>query len=269
LPEPIISPTIYLSDGGVWNNLGTQALMEDTIFQGNSRGIGAPSIVIVANASGGLRPQSGIEYLIPGWSEIKSLLRIVHIQNVNTVVPRVVNLVHAREQAWRDDNAPSSYSPLAIEIDIRRSPERLLWDWHVSFTPTRQRTLFSRSEYRWALNTLRDIEKIVEQDDVGHAKLRCHIVKSLRNKPRYRSNLEYRSVEDLETWSGFRQLCSLAQGKLEEVPTTLGRLSRKTAMALIARGYVNTLAAAHVFQLCNVYNMLSRLSRERLESLTS
>jgi hypothetical protein len=62
----------------------------------------------------------------------------------------------------------------------------------------------------------------------------------------------------------------LAPGQLEyDVPTTLDRIHRETAMALIARGYASTLAGTHVFGFADADLMIkSWLTRERLERLT-
>ena len=55
----------------------------------------------------------------------------------------------------------------------------------------------------------------------------------------------------------------------EEVPTTLGRILRTTAKALIARGYINTLAGAYVLGVIDGQaDMLSHMTNERLDRLT-
>ena len=266
-PEPP-SPTIFLSDGGFWNNLGTQVLIEDRLFQAEQ--IGGPSILFAINASGGLRSQWGVHYCIPGWAELKALLRVMLIQNLNTVGPRVDNLERMRERDWAEDKAPSHLSPMVIHVGISRSPEDLLKGWYNSFI-RRPVALFSRSERDWALDTLIDIEKIMMQDDPGQKEmLLTQVDKSLRQRPDPRVDEERRRIEDLETWSGFNKLCSMAQGNLESVSTNLDRTPRETAIALIARGYVNTLAGAFVFGLVDNHpDMLSGLTRERLEFLTS
>jgi len=248
-------------------------LLEDNFFKGEhspSLNDGHPLILIAANASGGLRRESGLQYCIPGWAELKAMLRIMLIQNLNTVGPRVDNLERTVQRDWVEDNAPSHLSPMTIPIGISQAPETLLKGWYSFFVTNQPKVLFSRLEWHWATKTLSDIETML-QKDAGDQKneLLTQIDHSLRNKPHPRIDEERRRIEDLET-RGFRELCEMAEGELEAVPTNLDRIPRQTAIALIARGYVNTLAMAYVFRLVELdHEMFARLTRERLELLTS
>jgi hypothetical protein len=218
-----------LSDGGVWNNLGTQVLLEDAFFQGHQvkNNKGRPSIVFAVNASGGLQPEQGAQYCIPGWAELKSVFRIMLIQNLNTVGPRMDSFERMRERDWEEDRPLSHRSPWVIDVAISRSPESQLLRWD-NFFASRPRA------------------------------------------PDPKRDVEAKRIEDLLDRPEFAQLCKLAQGKLEAVSTTLDRIPRETAMALVARGYLNTFAGAYVFGCCDIDSRkLSRLTPERLEFLTS
>jgi len=107
-PEPaqaFRSPTVFLSDGGVWNNLATQVRLEDRFFRANERDSGGktPTVLFVVNALGKLRAEALGGFSVPGWSEIKALIRIANIQNLNTVSPRVEALRYALQRNWAED----------------------------------------------------------------------------------------------------------------------------------------------------------------------
>jgi hypothetical protein len=78
--------TIFLADGGVWNNLGSQMIRGGPLDAG---GINAGSPLILADASAPLARQKLLPYYIPGWAFIRSLRRMINIQYANTVDPRI------------------------------------------------------------------------------------------------------------------------------------------------------------------------------------
>jgi predicted acylesterase/phospholipase RssA len=92
----------FLADGGVWNNLGTQALLEDRVwrhFDGN--GVNRQSRterasekfdVIVANASAPVKAQSLWHLFLPLIGDVGALFRSINILTMKTVVPMVSEL---------------------------------------------------------------------------------------------------------------------------------------------------------------------------------
>jgi len=261
------SPTVFLSDGGVWNNLATQVRLEDNFFRTGEPGE-TPTVLFVVNASGRLGPQRPGRFYVPGWAEFKALVRIVNVQNLNTVSPRVEALRSASERNWTEDRRATGSEPLTIQVDISSSPGDQLRNWTRPFV-NRPKTLFSRLEWNWARDLVDSLEEILGgEESEGEGELILKRVKdALARRPDPRTDEELRRIEDLQGWQGFSDLCSLAGGKLEDVPTTLGRIPRETAKALIARGYLNTLAGAYVFGVTDDLS-LSLLSRERLDWLT-
>src|SRR6266849_1795135 len=261
------SPTVFLSDGGVWNNLATQVRLEDNFFRTGEPGE-TPTVLFVVNASSTLGPQRPGRFYVPGWAEFKALVRIVNVQNLNTVSPRVEALRSASERNWTEDRRATGSEPLTIQVDISSSPGDQLRNWTRPFV-NRPKTLFSRLEWNWARDLVDSLEEILGgEESEGEGELILKRVKdALARRPDPRTDEELRRIEDLQGWQGFSDLCSLAGGKLEDVPTTLGRIPRETAKALIARGYLNTLAGAYVFGVTDDLS-LSLLSRERLDWLT-
>lgn len=122
----------FLSDGGIWNNLGTQASVEDHFFQGEKC---TPSMVVLClDASAGVCERSGWNFAIPGWAEIQDLWRSAMISNTNTVAPRRENFFDAFIKAV-EEGAFSDPHPLVISLS--ESPS------HVAFMLNRW--LFRRS----------------------------------------------------------------------------------------------------------------------------
>ncbi|WP_455388078.1 patatin-like phospholipase family protein [Petrachloros mirabilis] len=89
---------LFLADGGVWNNLGTQSLLEHGIYHGPDRWTSGskntpPDLqLIVANASAPVRPKRLRRLHLPGLAEFSALSRSVNILTFNTVEPRINQL---------------------------------------------------------------------------------------------------------------------------------------------------------------------------------
>src|SRR5581483_4233696 len=142
-PEPVrASPsTVFVSDGGIWNNLATQVRLEDNIFRAGEPGEETPTVLFVVNASGRLGPQRPGRFVVPGWAEIKALVRIVNIQNLNTVSPRLEALRSVSVRNWTEDRRATGSEPLTIQVGISSSPHDQLSNWTRPFV-NRPKTLF-------------------------------------------------------------------------------------------------------------------------------
>ena len=77
-------------------------------------------------------------------------------------------------------------------------------------------------------------------------------------------------LEDLESSAYFSKLSELSVGDLAKIATTLDRIPKARAGALLARGYANTLVTAFAFELIGPKELqFANLTKERLEDLTS
>lgn len=89
LPVRPSGDVAFLSDGGIWNNLGTQAYVEGRFYRGSERQTFLdPMVVLSLDASAELERHRGWDLQLPGWAEIQALLRQVTILTTNTVEPR-------------------------------------------------------------------------------------------------------------------------------------------------------------------------------------
>lgn len=71
----------FCADGGIWNNLGTQAIDNDPSRHAMP--------VLCVNASALPRPTGTVRYLVPGFALVAALARSAAIMNRNTVEPRI------------------------------------------------------------------------------------------------------------------------------------------------------------------------------------
>jgi predicted acylesterase/phospholipase RssA len=95
-------PTFFfLADGGVWNNLGTQAIFEHEVlrhfnFDGSAnldwRGTSRNFDVIVANASAPVKAQSLWRLVVPLVGDIGSLFRSINILTAHNVALKIAEL---------------------------------------------------------------------------------------------------------------------------------------------------------------------------------
>ncbi len=99
--------TAYCADGGVWNNLGTQAVREG----GNSRGLP----VLCINASAPDKPAAAWTLVTPFSANVIGLARVMKILNLNTVEPRVDTIERELGRRWRMNEAPNTRDdPLTV-----------------------------------------------------------------------------------------------------------------------------------------------------------
>jgi predicted acylesterase/phospholipase RssA len=93
---------LFLADGGVWNNLGTQALLEHRPGRGQwdhkASGLDPRwSQLIVVNASAPMRAAAGAWRLhVPLYADFATLMRSIDTLNSNTVDPRIAALRQRR-----------------------------------------------------------------------------------------------------------------------------------------------------------------------------
>lgn len=125
--------TALLSDGGVWNNLGSQVLREDDFLgsyaswdDGVLRPFGpAPNNIplLCVNGSAPLTPSSPWMYAIPGLALLRTLLQVTEILNANTVFPRVEAIRRAFNRRIGCMQRPSINDPADLIVDLGPIPE--------------------------------------------------------------------------------------------------------------------------------------------------
>jgi hypothetical protein len=266
---PACHRALYLSDGGVWGNLGTQALLEDDLFRGACQGPESserPAILLVVNASSEVEPVRSWQFVIPGWAEFKALHRALLIQNENTVEPRVSGLREGLRRHVVEGTAGRAGNPKVIPIGLSDKPIDLfpivgagLWQpgpsselvaWALRLGDMVSDAVWRGGDAELAMSTeLRKVE--VARPPETHANDADALI---------------RRREDLQRVRAWRNLCGLAR-EVGLVPTTLDRIPRSTAMALIARGYALAVAALYIFGATGEKLPKNILTQERLEAL--
>jgi hypothetical protein len=282
---------VFLSDGGVWNNLGTQAVVEDNFYHGE---VGTPPMVVLClDASADVSESSGWNFSIPGGAEIQDLWRSAMISNANTVAPRRENFLHAFAKSVEEGHF---FGPQPIVVSLSESPA------HVAFMLNRWlflRVLKSRGtmddlevngEY-WRQLWNGEVEVMDNsrlQQALGAISGRRSVwyrVVELLSSPLYKELCEIADVVPVglsrfpihaplpfdhhahvsNPLQDFQDcLAILVEGTLSsqdktdkawqvvKTPTTLGAIEPATAHQLVCRGYANTAIAMYMLGLIDV-----------------
>lgn len=227
-----LSSIAFLSDGGIWNNLATQPF-EDGYLWGDY----GPWVVVVADASAPQEYKTPHVFHIPGIAEFVALGRQAVIQNINTVGPRRV-----RYQDWirRELSSPRSArfesERLYPVVSCMETPEDVKGRLESATFLDHWDSFLIDSEREWRLKRRRKTIKRAEH--MGSAEF--------ESDPSDRDN-----YIDTDASENYRRLCSLAMADgtvkglnnhdpVISCPTTLGRIDRATAFAIVGRGYANT-----------------------------
>ena len=105
-----------LADGGIWNNLGTQAI-EETPERDDLP-------ILCVNASATLRSSPVWPYFIPGIAQVSAFARSATILSRNTVDPRVETIDRGVAEWTRNASGPDGpliwqHPPRAVVADMR------------------------------------------------------------------------------------------------------------------------------------------------------
>ena len=103
---------LFLADGGIWNNLGTQYFERDRepniAFRALKRGVvippppnDDPGKLIIVDGSGPIGPTRSWDLVIPLWAEMRALSRVMSLLYANTVRPRMRQVGEAKRAYWR------------------------------------------------------------------------------------------------------------------------------------------------------------------------
>jgi predicted acylesterase/phospholipase RssA len=244
----------FLSDGGIWNNLATQPfedayLWSRVVGDGTARDYG-PWVVIVADASAPLRCVSPLTFHLPGLAEILTLVRQGVILTMNTVAPR--RLLY-QDQIRRELEEPRS-SRFEVErlypvVSTLETPGDLLerfqkavnagvWsDWldrglDQSWREERERR---RAVTRMRAKCLaKPDEEVVNEEKMPVEKVQ-------------EESYVQKALVDSKAEEKYKTLLKLAgrrsPGTEDPVAfyhTTLDKVDREMALALVRRGYANT-----------------------------
>jgi hypothetical protein len=114
VPDTMEQPPqfVFLADGGVWNNLGTQYFerdqQRDVAFVAMKPGASpsGPSddpgnLIVIDAGSGATGWKVTCDLLVPIWAELRALSRVLSLLYANTVRPRMRQLGEAKRAFWR------------------------------------------------------------------------------------------------------------------------------------------------------------------------
>jgi len=241
----------FLADGGLWNNLGTQAIREDR-FIGRyvdwEAGILRPYLiapgdipVLCLNGSAPLKPTKPWAFRVPGIALLKSMMQYAQILNANTVQPRIEAIQLALDHRHAHGIRPDSGIPCNLVAGLMETEalqKQLQW-----YSSTEQ--------------SVRDSDPSVkewENDVLSRAKVARRLSSTLGEnlldyifaEPEGEGSYPVVGLANLDDWDRLKS-SSLWRGLIEregkgriDVPTTLDRIDVDTARRLIARGYLNT-----------------------------
>jgi predicted acylesterase/phospholipase RssA len=183
---------VFLSDGGVWNNLGTQAL-EDAVFPGHV------DCLLVANASALLKRTRSWYLFVPLVAEFMALMRNADIQNFNTVAPRRRATRRVAElEAWGSYKAPM----FEWIIDSTKAPSDTLLD-------LTRHVLFRSDEAKAACNELASSYALLEAEVSATGKLTSELaMPTTRRKPSAEEakRLILRGYSNTHLWAAAQEL---------------------------------------------------------------
>ena len=189
--------TLWLADGGIWNNLGTHVAREDRARNDLS--------LLCINASAldeGVDPRL---FVVPIVAQVVSVLRSLRILLTNSVVPRVQSMESLTSHETGERLAGAS-TPAATIVSLTQSPEEVL------------------TMLRGSAASPDDIA-----DQYGHE--------------------WHRDIVPLDALDNLTECAKKWKlPPLTPVRTNLTRLPEDVAIALLMRGYLNTVAACVMIQ---------------------
>lgn len=266
--------TVFLSDGGVYNNLGTQTSLEDYFYKSRSH----PdiemeeSVLIVANASAEVRADHWWTYYIPGWAEFKALIRNAEINNSNSVLPRTKFLKFLSSSMFYDKNSSGIYKiwPVIVELYDRED------DWSkvlYSDEMLKNTGAIRRWKNSFTEKILNWYYRFKDDQSPNYDKLYSLVANEVNRKEQLEKQ---RSMKDVERFSyshlnyKVKELIAFFKGNLKTVPTTLDKITNPTALSLLAKGYFGTISELEKLQIIKTCeDNLSQFNMERFKKLFS
>lgn len=227
-----LSSLAFLSDGGIWNNLATQPFEDGFLWSTYG-----PWVVIVADASASLDSAKPGWFHIPGIAEFRALARQAVIQNINTVGPRRVGYQDwIRRELSSHRSARFSAERLYPVVSYLEMPdevkERLVsalgdnfWD---SFLEQSERDWREERQEKTRKRAV-DLGRTADEPELSTEEMHVdpHAARNFRR-------LSYLAMVDATA----RDVSN--RDPVSSYPTTLGKIDRATAIAIVGRGYANT-----------------------------
>jgi hypothetical protein len=254
--------TLFLGDGGLWNNLGTQVLREDRMARGQQHR-SVPRMLLCVNASGALKRASVLSLQVPLVAVVSWLRRCLDILSANTIEPRTHSIAHALGRRVASIGRERGSDNLDVVSDLREVSETAL-----------ELGIFSKHRYdiaaanpetiAWEGQAVQECEQLLKAWDCGETDRSVleRINKVLMSRPaRVRTDvgaIDHDTVDDLKHSSAWVAAEELSSGDVA-APTTLGRIDLGMARRLLARGYVNTFLMSWMIE--RPYDIAGEISR--------
>lgn len=216
--------TAYLGDGGIWNNLATQAYLEDGVLRGTyvprwskrdvyTGRVGEldPKIdphYVVVDAT--LPPsRSRLRWLVvPGLTEMLAFVRSTKVLYNNTVEPRATALSDTGGSGWQAGERPPW-----VSVSLSES--------------------WTESVYRWI--------GYGDDDPATPAAARAAPLRTVQTRRDAEGRTTLGSdVRELADWELEPTASNLV------IPTTLGRTAASSAIDLMVHGYMSTMVQMHI-----------------------
>lgn len=216
----------FLSDGGIWNNLATQPFQDGYLW-----GPYGPWVVVVADASAPVPPDSPALYHLPLIAEIRALVRQVTILNGNTVGPRrAEHHDWIRRELISHRTARFGTERLYPVVSCLERPEELL-----------ARLSSAVHEEDWNLGFLDDVERTWREERRRPSQARAAALRGEETRDHDAGHV------DPDARAHFLRLSALSSVDGEDgpddpvatYPTTLDRVDGSVARAIVFRGYTN------------------------------
>jgi hypothetical protein len=228
------SKRAFLADGGVWNNLGTQWWgLDSTPFERDRQAyLPNRSFVdrlLIVDAGLFLKPTAGIWFSLPFVGELLLLARAISVLYPNSVRPRVEALRASLDRWVDDEKMPLGPAVVTLSDSLGTFSTRHCVEAAIAYG-----------------ERVRDLQRGLTLDQVESAD---------SGQPRTRrQSMNRRALAFLESLAAWRRAASFlgfeSLVKLHElaraVPTTLSRVDRSDALALLAYGYLSSMEALHV-----------------------
>lgn len=254
------SPHIaFLADGGMWNNLGSQALREDKVGHEivddggvlRPRGPVPDMPLLCVNASARKKWDQKWQkslwnklnllcFAIPGIVFFKWVFQIMQVLSANTIFPRVAAMRRTFERDIHAQRLPDSLDSVDLVVDLREAADFPI-EYMNAFWPEEAIRMADPAVKKWE----KSVADLVRETLKGRRTM--GLTEMLLEKPycpepegRYPVAGREGAKELLADSRIWKDLVETEGNGSVDSPTTLGRIRIKIARRLIARGYLNT-----------------------------
>lgn len=246
--DPQTPLNLFLADGGVWNNLGTDVWD----YERGHDDVHFPTTRLVVNSGAPLALRPSAMFHVPFVAELLALFRTMTVLYENTVAPRT-SFLQLRSRVPRSLSEQLEGPPRTAVIDLQREPWRWAWEAftfdlepapEIAARRDRQKNFLLRYAYRnpSEIAKKRDLFRRIQAkwtDDAEERRGREIAAKGL-------ITLEASTFE------------AGATDVAKSVLTTLSRLEPGAVTALLWHGYVSAMAGMHAIYDTPLLNVPTR-----------